>query len=702
MTTNSEAQSVLDPQHELFSIGERFLPRMNEFIATSTRTHRYLYASRYTAGKRVLDIACGDGYGSQILARNAQWVLGVDSDARMLDHARSDHAAGNIRYVRADAQQFHLAPGSMDIVVSFETLEHLPAQRAFLSAMKSLLAPDGMLLLSAPNNVAYLGDQPLHNPMHVPAFDHSELLALLKTLFKNVEFNGQRMVATSLIAGITGDSFPRQGMAFTPVATVVDPDRRKYPEEDEERAIAPHCFLVVCSDASLPLASATFLLDSHQILWEHVRDLESRLTNHVQRAQTERAETHAKLWQAEIRAWEAEADLAETHAKLRGAETRACEAETALEGTRTRLDETQTQLAHRDEQVQYLRMMPGSLLRTLLGHPALATSSLRALVLIPGGVNYFYDQTGYRLAESLAALGFTVDVSSLGELPEVHPRYDWTLVVNIAEVLLAFSVTNTAARLAGQITPEEQSRALARLARVHDESRAIAAVQLDSAGTHWFDHAHNLCALAKIPTVFDLGFHDQSAVLLPQQRARYQFVFNGLTDSERMQLDTLPNDDARPVPWVFVGHLTPDRTDLVRTLVREFDPRGFVYMPMLAPFTQGGPHLDEAQFGAVLSRAQYQVWRSHHAHFYLESERFRQSALAGGVPVKLMTAPLPSGPIPFRDFLVDAETFASQLREWDFMTMRRRVAEEFRMLPSLDNSLLAALAVCSPARQYGT
>ena len=392
-------------------------------------------------------------------------------------------------------------------------------------------------------------------------------------------------------------------------------------------------------------------------------------------------------------------------AKLQGAETHAWEAETTLEGTRTRLGETQTQLAHRDEQVRHLRMMPGSLLRTLLGHPAIATSPLRALVLIPGGINYFYDQTGHRLAESLIALGFTVDVFSLSDLPEVHPQYDWTLVVNIAEVLLAFSVTNTAARLAGQITPEEQARALTRLAQVHDESRAIAAVQLDAAGTHWFDHAHTLCAHANIPTFFDLGFHDQSAVLLPQQRARYQFVFNGLTDSERIQLDTLPtlpNDDARPVPWVFVGHLTPDRTNLVRTLVQEFDPRGFVYMPMLAPFTQGGLHLDEAQFSAVLSRARYQVWRSHHAHFYLESERFRQSALAGGVPVKLITAPLPSGPIPFRDFLVDAETFASQLREWDFMTMRRRVAEEFRMLPSLNNSLLAALAVCSPVRQYGT
>jgi len=378
------------------------------------------------------------------------------------------------------------------------------------------------------------------------------------------------------------------------------------------------------------------------------------------------------------------------------------EAQTHLHETRAQLPSTEARLTRMSDVVQRLRAQRATLARTLLNHSPGAPPP-HALILIPNGMNYFYDQTGRRLAEALSALGVTMDVCSLGELPETHACYDWTFVVNITEVLVAYGAADPAERRAGRLTPDEQTRALARLARVGERSRAIGAVQLDAAGTYWFDHACNLCVAAGIPTVFDLGFHDQLEALLPYQRPLYQFLFNGLTESERDQLDALPEGDTRPVPWVFVGHLTPDRSALVRRLVRELDPRGFVYMPVLAPFTEGGPHLDEAQFATVLSRAQYQVWRSHHAHFYLESERFRQSALAGGVPIKLMTAPLPPGPLPFRDFLLDAESFATELRGWDFATMRQRVADEFRTLPTLDDSLLTALmAVRSPARLYGT
>ncbi len=799
--------------------GERYLPWSDDFITAYEHIHRYLYATRYTVGKRVLDIACGEGYGTHMLARNARSVLGVDADAATLDHARVHHGGENIRYVRADAQQFHLAPNSMDVVVSFETLEHFPAQEAFVAAMKACLAPGGLLLLSTPNRPVYSGDAPPYNPFHAHEFDRTELLALLKPHFAYVGLCGQHMVASSLIARTAGEVFPRRGSSFVPLPTVVDPDQLDYPVAAPPE-IAPRYFLVVCSDTPLPPMPATFLLDNRQMLWEHLHALEPRMATRVQKAearlsgmqetlhaanqraaetaaQAHRAETRAweaeteladvrpklwqaetqkweaeteladlrpklwqaeteladvrpklwqaetqkweaeteladlrpKLWQAETRAWEAETELADVRPKLWQAETRAWEAETELADlrpklwqaetqkweaetqlyeARTRLHETHAQLRSARAQLtqvnnaqQRLRAQRATLMRVLLHHSPVGPPP-HALVLIPGGMNYFYDQTGRRLAESLTSLGLTVDVCSLGELPETHARYDWVFVVNIAEVLLAYAVTDPAARRAGRITLDEQERALVRLARVRAGSQAIGAVQLDAAGTYWFDHACNLCVAAGIPTFFDLGFHDQSETLLPYQRPLYHFLFNGLTESERVRLDSLPEEDTRPVPWIFVGHHTPDRTDLVRRLIGELNPRGFVYMPILAPFTDGGPHLDEAQFATVLSRAQYQIWRSHHAHFYLESERFRQSALAGGVPVKLMTAPLPPGPLPFRDFLLDAESFAAELRSWDFAVMRRRVVDEFRALPPLDDSLLAALTARSPVRHYGT
>ena len=87
----------------------------------------------------------------------------------------------------------------------------------------------------------------------------------------------------------------------------------------------------------------------------------------------------------------------------------------------------------------------------------------------------------------------------------------------------------------------------------------------------------------------------------------------------------------RHIPWAFVGHMTESRVALVDFLVHQFDPGGFVYIPTLAPYTEtDSPHLNQREFERVLYHTRYQMWRSHHEHFYLEPERFRTSLLTGG------------------------------------------------------------------------
>ena len=138
--------------------------------------------------------------------------------------------------------------------------------------------------------------------------------------------------------------------------------------------------------------------------------------------------------------------------------------------------------------------------------------------------------------------------------------------------------------------------------------------------------------------ILDLGLHSQVQFLKPEDQANYRFVFSGLTPSEARQLELLDEDDAeRTIPWAFVGHMTPHRVALVDHLVQSVDPRGFVYMPAAAPYTEtGSPHLNQQQFERVLDRTRYQVWCSHHRYFYMEPERFRSSLLTGGVPVKVV------------------------------------------------------------------
>ncbi len=351
----------------------------------------------------------------------------------------------------------------------------------------------------------------------------------------------------------------------------------------------------------------------------------------------------------------------------------------------------------------YILTMRRQLARTLFSPHGISANGHggrdpNALIIIPGSLNYFYDQAGQRIAEALTNLGFRADVRTLGEVTDTVPRYDRTFVINVAETILAYGRKGKDHPQSGRLDSAEELLALARLAEIRAAvGGPTAAVQLDCAQTWWFAHACNLCGCAGIPTLLDLGFHDQSADLTPEQAHIYRFVFNGLTDSERAALDTLDRTAPRSVPWVFVGHMTEDRVRLVQRIMSEVDLRGFVYMPTLAPFTASGPHLNEQQLMSVLGQARYQIWCAHHTYFYLESERFRQSVLAGAVPIKLLTTALPSGPFPFTDFVLDEETFPQQLRAMDFPTMQQRAIDEFKALPGLEEGILSHLALTGGA-----
>lgn len=300
-----------------------------------------------------------------------------------------------------------------------------------------------------------------------------------------------------------------------------------------------------------------------------------------------------------------------------------------------------------------------------------------ALVLIPGSINYFYNLNGRRVAEALGELGFAVDVHTLATCPERD--YDWCVLVNISEVALS----------AG-----DGSAGLEKIRTLGPRWRAAATCALDCVATPWFEAVSNACRVANVGAILDLGLVDQRPHLPEGAGALYHFVPAGLTTSERRQLDALDDAaDERPIPWVFVGHYTPHRAALVDYLVRVVDPRGFVYMPMLAPYTEkDSPHLNQQQFERVLRLARYQLWCSHHHHFYMEPERFRTSLLTGSVPVKIMPsrAGLPRS-APFRYLVVAEDDIPGWLGGGAFERVRRRFRDDFRALPNLRDGLAAYL-----------
>ena len=143
---------------------------------------RYRFAKDFVRGKRVLDIACGEGYGAAALAKaGAASVVGIDLSAEVCDHARRKYGLD----ARAgDAQAIPLPDRSIDVVVSFETIEHVDDPAAFLGECARVLVPEGMLIVSTPNRPVYSGEGE-QNPFHRLEFDEEEFVELLRSQFKS-------------------------------------------------------------------------------------------------------------------------------------------------------------------------------------------------------------------------------------------------------------------------------------------------------------------------------------------------------------------------------------------------------------------------------------------------------------------------------------------------------------------------------------
>ncbi|HUH91971.1 MAG TPA: methyltransferase domain-containing protein [Casimicrobiaceae bacterium] len=175
--------------------GERFLPGCAGEIAYE-HWHRYAFARRFVEGKRVLDAACGEGYGTALLGTVAASAIGVDIDMASIDHAVAAYAQGKrIRFIASSCTGLPLPSASIDVVVSFETIEHLAAgdQLAMLIEFARVLAPGGLLIMSSPNKRLYSDERQYVNKYHLHELYRSDLARLLATRFPAQRWHHQRL-----------------------------------------------------------------------------------------------------------------------------------------------------------------------------------------------------------------------------------------------------------------------------------------------------------------------------------------------------------------------------------------------------------------------------------------------------------------------------------------------------------------------------
>jgi ubiquinone/menaquinone biosynthesis C-methylase UbiE len=214
--------------------------RLETFVFTENtieHLHRYALAIKLCNGKIVLDIASGEGYGSNILSEYADQVIGVDIDQNAVELANQKYGKENLLFKIGKADQIPILSHSIDVVVSFETLEHHDKHEEMMIEIKRVLKKDGILIISTPEKKYYSDEPNIKNPFHVKELYLDQFRFLIDSYFLNSTYYFQKMIRGSLI-------LPE--LEFENFSSF----EGDYQKIHEENAINPIYIIAIASDVS--------------------------------------------------------------------------------------------------------------------------------------------------------------------------------------------------------------------------------------------------------------------------------------------------------------------------------------------------------------------------------------------------------------------------------------------------------------------
>jgi ubiquinone/menaquinone biosynthesis C-methylase UbiE len=264
--------------------GERVVPGQVDTDLWNEHIARYHFAKRLARSRRVLDLACGTGYGAAVLAEGATRVTGVDISAGAISYAREHYDAGNLNFLEGNATRLtELPDGTFDLITAFELIEHLEDWRALLSEARRLLAYSGQFIVSTPNRLYYAESRHKAgpNPFHVHEFTFTEFQAALAEYFPHAALFVQNHAA---------------GVVFQPLKPSVGADF-KLEHSGALDADSAHFFIAVCAATPQVGGSAfIYLPTAANVLRErehHIARLEGEVaqkTEWLQQSQREHQE----------------------------------------------------------------------------------------------------------------------------------------------------------------------------------------------------------------------------------------------------------------------------------------------------------------------------------------------------------------------------------------------------------------------------
>jgi 2-polyprenyl-3-methyl-5-hydroxy-6-metoxy-1,4-benzoquinol methylase len=288
---------------------ERFDPAaMRGELIETEHLARYRFATGAVGDKRVLDAGCGWGYGSNILAlAGATSVVGIDISESVIESARAEAEPG-VELIVGDILELPYEDGEFDVIVCFEVIEHVEQQQEVLKELRRVLAIDGVLLISSPNDLIY----GRRNPHHTHQFSLDEFRSTLEERFANVAIHAQQNWITSMVS--SHEILAGEDVGLPPI------------ELFKTAALAPgeETYLIAAaSDTALPRLGAAAVLGRETELkrwlemWEYqderLRQYKGEIENfrfdNVAEMQRRFVESRLELAELERRAEQAERDL---------------------------------------------------------------------------------------------------------------------------------------------------------------------------------------------------------------------------------------------------------------------------------------------------------------------------------------------------------------------------------------------------------
>lgn len=230
--------------------GERCVPWADDIQVIYEHYHRYAMAAALVRGRRVLDLAAGEGYGAALLAATAAEVVGVDIDGPAVAHARASYPGVRFEQGSITDPELLADAGRFDVITCFEAIEHVSAHDELMRLVRARLAPGGLFLVSTPDITVYTHQHGNDNPYHVRELTQVQFRDLLAGSFAHVRLLRQNVAVGSLITSEDQD-LPRR-----------DQTLRRTDESWTVTDGAPHTYLIgVASDEPITEAATGALLD---------------------------------------------------------------------------------------------------------------------------------------------------------------------------------------------------------------------------------------------------------------------------------------------------------------------------------------------------------------------------------------------------------------------------------------------------------